>query len=239
LNDLIEFEDVIAELRDGLNDVQFDREQPTRRSTIRRMAWVPAVAASLVLAVVAITPGISDGIAWAAVARPTTPDEQTWITDDCTESLATTPGDWPDTLPPLMTSEVRGNTATLNFAGEGWFVTCVVGELFRSDGYEPGLSVVTMGYDEDLTEGDDRLRFNVLGIAPDPVDGPEGIEATTFVIGVVSEDVARVVIDVGDLGEVEATVSNGWFTAWWPSRQHFVVRGFASDGNPIAEIAKS
>lgn len=239
MNDLIEFEDVIADLRDGLNDVHFDREPPTRRSTVRRMAWVPAVAAGLVVMFLAISPGISDGIAWAAVARPTTPDEQAWITEDCAESLATTPGDWPDTLPLLMTSEVRGNTATLNFAGDGWFVTCVVAELSRNDGYEPGLSVVSMGYDHELTEGDGALRFNILGLAPDPIDGPEGVEATTFVTGVVSEEVVRVVIDVPDLGEVEATVANGWFTAWWPSRQPFVVRGLASDNNPIVEVPTS
>jgi hypothetical protein len=96
-----------------------------------------------------------------------------------------------------------------------------------------------MGYDHELTEGDDRLRFNVLGLAPDPIDGPQGVEATTFVTGIVSEEVARVVIDVPDLGEVEATVANGWFTAWWPSRQPFVVRGLTSGGNPIAEVATS
>lgn len=239
MNDLLEFEDVIAELRDGFHDVHFDREPPTRRSSVRRMAWVPAVAAGLVVVFLAISPGFSDGIAWAAVARPTTPDEQAWISEDCAESLATTPGEWPDTLPSLMTSEVRGNTATLNFAGDGWFVTCVVSELSRNDEYEPGLSAVTMGYDHELTEGNDQIRFNVLGLAPDPVDGPQGVEPTTFVTGIVSEEVARVVIDVPGLDQVEATVANGWFTAWWPSRQPFTVRGLASDGSAVVEVTTS
>jgi hypothetical protein len=239
MNDLIEFQNVIAELRDGLDDVHFDREPPTRRSNVRRMAWVPAVAAGLVVAFAALSPGLGEGIAWAAVARSTTPDEQAWITEDCAESLATTPGNWPDALPPLMTSEVRGNTATLNFAGDGWYVTCVVAEQSRSDGYEPGLSAVTMGYDNELTEGHDHLRFNILGLAPDPIDGPEGIDAATFVTGTVSHEVAAVVIDVPGLGEVEATTANGWFTAWWPSRQPFVVRGLASDGIPITEVTTS
>jgi hypothetical protein len=239
MNDLIEFEDVIAELRDGLHDVRFDREPPTRRSNVRRMAWVPAVAAGLVVAFVALSPGLGDGIAWAAVARSTTPDEQAWITEDCAESLATTPGNWPDVLPQLMTSEVRGNTATLNFAGNGWFVTCVVAGLTANDGYEPGLSVVTMGYDHELSDGNDDLRFNVLGLAPDPIDGPEGIEASTFITGTVSDDVAAVLIEVPGLGEVEATVANGWFTAWWPSRQPFVLRALASGGTPITEVTPS
>jgi len=239
MNDLIEFQDVIAELRDGLDDVRFDHRPPTRRSNVRRMAWVPAVAAGLVVAFVALTPGLGDGIAWAAVARPTTPDEQAWITEDCAESLATTPGNWPDALPPLMTSEVRGNTATLNFAGDGWYVTCVVAELSGSDGYEPRLRVVTVGYDNELTDGNADLRFNILGLAPDPVDGPEGIEASTFVTGTVSDDVAAVLIEVPGLGEVEATVANGWFTAWWPSRQPFVVRGIGSDGTPITQVTTS
>jgi hypothetical protein len=239
MNDLIEFDDMIADLRDGFSDVRFDREPPKRRSTVRRMTWVPAAAVGLVVMFLAVSAVVGDEIAWAAVARPTTPEEQASITQDCDESLATTPGTWPDALPALMTSEVRGNTATLNFAGDGWFVTCVVADLSGTDGQEPGLSVVAMGYDHELTEGNDQLRFNVLGLAPDPIDGPQGVEPNTFVTGVVSEEISRVVIDLPDLGEVEATVANGWFTAWWPSRQPFVVRGFEPDGRLITEVAVS
>lgn len=100
------------------------------------------------------------------------------------------------------------------------------------------MSAVTVGYHEVLTEGDDQLPFNVLGLAPDPIDGPEGTDATTFGIGVVSEEVSKVVIDVADLTEVEA-VANGWLTAWWPRRRPFTVRGFRTDGQPITEVAES
>lgn len=79
---------MIAELRDGLDVVHFDREAPRRRSTIRRKVWVPAVATGLIVVFLAISPGIRGGIAWAAVARSTTADEQAWITEDCAESLA-------------------------------------------------------------------------------------------------------------------------------------------------------
>lgn len=236
MNDLIEFDDVIGELRNGLKDVTYDREPPTRARAARRLAWVTAVAAVLVVTFLAISPGINGGIAWAAVARPLTPDQQAWITDDCAESLAT--DGYSYMLPPLMAGEVRGNTATLTFAGDGWFATCVVSQLTRNDGHEPGLDAIHMSVVEELSEGHDLLRFSVMGMMPDPVDGPEGVEATTFVTGTVSEEVARVVIDVEDLGEVEATVENGWFTAWWPSREPFVVRGIGSDGNPIAEVSE-
>lgn len=57
--------------------------------------------------------------------------------------------------------------------------------------------------------------------------------------GTVSPEITRVAIEVDGLEEFEATIPNGWFTAWWPSREPFVVRGFGSDDHPIVEIAES
>jgi hypothetical protein len=235
MNDLIEFEDVVAELRSGLAEVHFDRQPPRRRRTVRRLAWLSATAAFLMLVLLYVAPGVGDGIAWAAVARPPTAVEQDWITRDCAESLATTPGEWPDTLPELMTSEVRGNMATLMFAGDGWFATCIVEQLTRDDEFAPGLSAIHMGIAADretLATGDDRLRFGILGLMPDALQG------STFVTGAVAPEITEVVIEVDGLGEVEATVANGWFTAWWPSREPFVVRGFGADNNLIAEATQ-
>jgi hypothetical protein len=58
------------------------------------------------------------------------------------------------------------------------------------------------------------------------------------VTGAVAPEITEVVIEVDGLGDVEATVANGWFTAWWPSREPFVVRGFGPDNNLIAEVTQ-
>lgn len=231
MNELIEFEDVVVELRNGLDGVHFDREPPSRRQTTRLMRWAPVALAALAVAIVATSLSFGGGIAWAAEARPPTAAEQAWISRDCADSLAS--DGYPASLPDLMTAEVRGETATLTFAGNGWFATCVVEQLNRSDGLTPGLSAIHMSTGNELPIGDGPIRLAVMGLMPHELSG------TTFVTGTVATGIDQVSISVDDLDQdVQATVSNGWFTAWWPSRQPFVVRGFGPDHTLITEVAQ-
>lgn len=230
MNDSAMFEDVIAELRSGFDQVHYQRPRPPRPRTASTLGWAAAAAAAAAAAVsVAVWAGVAgEEIAWAAEARKPTAAEQAWITDDC---LNTVVAQGKRELPALMASEVRGNTATSTFAGGGWFVTCVVEDLTRDDDIAPFVSVAQWSnVDEFSPQGDGPLRFSAFGLAPGPM------EATTFVTGTVGSDVDRVTISVPELGEVEATVANGWFTAWWPSQDGFQIRAIDPNGDQIAEV---
>jgi len=233
MNDPPMFEDVITELRAGFDDVHYQRPRPQPGTTNPR-GWVLAAAVIAVVSI-AIWAGVTgEEIAWAAAGRAPTATEQAWITEDCKNTVTSreaTDGAELE-LPPLMASEVRGNTATLTFAGSGWFVTCMVDDLAGNDGNAPFVSFVQWSrVDEQLPEGDGPLRFSVVGLSPHG-----SMAATTLVTGTVSLEINRVVVSVPELGDVEATVANGWFTAWWPSRDPFEVRAFDLDGNQIAEV---
>ncbi|MET1233050.1 MAG: hypothetical protein ABWY52_09405, partial [Candidatus Limnocylindrales bacterium] len=43
----------------------------------------------------------------------------------------------------------------------------------------------------------------------------DGDVAVQYVIGRVGAGTGRVVLDVEDIGPVTATLSNGWYLAWW------------------------
>jgi hypothetical protein len=233
MNDLTMFDDVITELRSGFDDVHYQRPRPQLSHTTTPGLWVLAAAVTVVVSI-AVWAGVAgEEIAWAAAGRAPTATEQAWITEDCKRTVATnqTTDSVGLVLPPLMASDVRGNTATLTFAGGGWFVTCVVsvsGQVL--DPRFVNFVLWSLG-GEQLTEGDGPLRFSVVGLWEF-----DSMAGTTLVAGTAAPEVDRVVISVPELGEVEATVANGWFTAWWPSRDPFEVRAINFDGNQIAEV---
>ena len=236
MNDLTMFDDVITELRSGFDDVHYQRPRPHPSHTTTPGRWVLAAAVTAVVAI-AVWAGVAgDEIAWAAVGRAPTATEQAWITEDCKNTVATnqTTDSVELVLPPLMASEVRGSTVTLTFAGGGWFVTCVVEDLAGNslDGDTPFENFVLWSrVDELWPEGDGPLRFSVFTLWPHG-----SMAGTSLVTGTAAPEVDRVVISVPELGDVEATVANGWFTAWWPSRDHFGVRAMNFDGKQIAEV---
>ena len=233
MNDLTMFDDVITELRSGFDDVHYQRPPPQLSHTTTAGRWVLAAALTVVVSI-AVWAGVGEEIAWAAAGRAPTATEQARITEDCKNTVATnqTTDGAESELPPLMTSEVRGNTATLTFAGGGRFVTCVVEDL-AGNGDAPFVNFVlwSMGGDEQLPEGDGPVRFSVVGLFSDG-----SMAGTTLVAGTAAPEVDRVVISVPELGDVEATVGNGWFTAWWPSRDPFQVHAIDANGNQIAEV---
>lgn len=90
---------------------------------------------------------------------------------------------------------------------------------------------MSTGSREELSTGSDQLRFDTVTIGA-PHDSPG--RANTLITGVVGDQVKRVVIEAPSLGEFEATVANGWFTAWWPTTETFEVVAFDAIGNPLA-----
>ena len=234
MNDSAMFDDVITELRSGFDNVHYQgpRPQPSHITTPR--CWVLVAATTAVISI-AVWAGVAgEEIAWAAAGRAPTATEQASITEGCQNTVASreTIDGVELVLPPLMTSEVRGNTATLIFARGGWFVTCVVEDL-AGNGDAPFVNFVlwSMGGGEELPEGDGPLRFRVAGLWD-----LGSMVGTTLVAGTAAPEVDRVVISVPELGDVEATVGDGWFTAWWPSTDPFQVQAIDADGNQIAEV---
>ncbi|HLF43468.1 MAG TPA: DUF3325 domain-containing protein [Acidimicrobiia bacterium] len=225
-----EFSDVITEVRKSFDAIHYDRPAPRRRSPVRRLGWALALVAGTMLAVNAW--GVGDGVAWAAVARPLTAAEQDLLDTECLREVKDSPEPL-TSLPDLVASEDRGYLTSATYASGDWFFTCIVQSPVR---YEDSLPFVAMQWSniDELPEGEEPLKFATLGQSPDPVDGPDFIDPTTFITGTVGSGVQRVTITVPDLGEVEATVANGWFTAWWPSRHPFQVHAIGPNGEPIA-----
>lgn len=228
MNDTKEFEDVVAQLRAGLEPVRFDHpfEAPRRR---RRSGWAGFAALTIVLLIAFLNGGVEEKFAWAATSRPPTAEEQASINKDCADTVSTRPSDatGSSSWPPLMVSEVRGDMITSTFAGGGWFVTCVVEDRNRSGRI---VNLVQWGAENELPEGKGPLRFASMGFMPERAPG------TYFITGRAGPEIANVIIVVAKLGQVEASHSEGWFQAWWPSQEPFVVKGLDSFGKVVVEV---
>jgi hypothetical protein len=225
MDELVRFDDTMVELREAFGAVHYKGLPPSRHRS-RRRAWVGTAVAISVIAVVWTAVGGGERIAWAAEARRPSAEEQASIDQNCQETIAEEEGSRLQTLPPLMTSEVRGDLISSTHAGGEWFVTCVEsvdgGRFVRA---------VFWSHVSELFQGKGAVRFTDMALFP--TDGEPG---SRFVTGTVAPDIARLTVETAGLPEFDATVANGWFTAWWQSGYPFVLRAYEEDGALVTEV---
>lgn len=235
MTDLHEFEDTVRVLKESFDDVHYRRPAPKPEQPSGVPAWVTAAAVMILLSGGLWLMLGRDTAAWAESGRQPTSSESAWMTDQCADLLADTPSIPIETLPALMTAEVRGHTAVFVYADNTSYVTCFARDI-TADEDERLVEVMTAGNREDLSNGSDQLRFDAVTIGP-PQDS-QG-RADTLITGVVGDQIETVVIKTPTLGEFEATVSNGWFTAWWPTTETFEVVALDATGGTVASYEMS
>jgi hypothetical protein len=127
---------------------------------------------------------------------------------------------------------IRSGEITTSGSASGNGPTTVVGGGGSGSGAGPVIagsgptSVSTGGAMVGSTSGsgDSRVRLTQLHLVANGAD-------YTAADGSVASDVAKVGLVLGDGTVVDATVSNGWFAAWWPGSQNATsVRITAADG---------
>jgi hypothetical protein len=133
-----------------------------------------------------------------------------------------------DTALPMIAQDQRGNAATLLFAGGGQLSICL---MARDD---TGQIVAAASGMTRLVPTSSSLSVDSgLGSPATP-----GAPALTIVAGRVDGSVATVTITRTDGVAVTATVSSGYFVAWWPTdAEAKVVRAANSAGAVISSIS--
>ena len=114
----------------------------------------------------------------------------------------------PGVQPVLVDARGAGRLMTV-FAGPGGYAECVYVEVAADGSVTGSLS------------GSGASRFAAL--APGQLESAggggfsdeAGTTAVQYVTGRVGAGAARVVVQVADVGPVAATLSNGWYLAWW------------------------
>jgi hypothetical protein len=167
-----------------------------------------ASAAAATVAVISLTAGASSAFAgWTtspsrpSVARLASAD------GDCKQQLALGPSipHGPAPIPANATpvlSEARGPFTFLIYAGQDFSASCVTGPGFASFSGSQGSDVGT------APAGEIRLSSQHLTTR----DGHE----FTLVEGHAGAGVSAATLRLKDSTQVEASISNGWFAAWWP-----------------------
>lgn len=206
--------------------------RPSRRArsrTVTRLALAGGVAAALALGAV-VVPGISGTpIAyadWTATATPIDRAEALAGMSTCFGKGMGLPSEGPE----VVIGEQRGpwTFVALSWAN-GESGSC----LFRA-APQSGEEALGMGF----FRGDPT---KLVGGRPLPIPTAGSIEANGLLsleqakgdlyqlTGDAGEDVTRVVIHAGQLGDVEATVQDGQFAAWWPEARISPVLPFDPD----------
>ena len=213
----------------ALDGIVVDR--PARRSrsrTVTRLALAGGVAAALALSAV-IVPGMSGTPVayadWTTTATPIDRAEALAGMSTCFDKNI----DVPSELPDAVIGEQRGPWTFIALSwANGESGSC----LFRA-APESGEEALGMAFF--------RGAPTKIGGRPLLVPTPDSIEANGLLpleqsegdlyqlTGASGDDVTRVVIHAGQLGEVEATVQDGRFAAWWPEARISPVLPFDPD----------
>lgn len=196
-----------------------------RRAGRWARALIPAAAAAAVVGMLVLpgSPGTPRAYAsWTPQARPVVGDALTRSSAACRAAMADTErGD--GGVPPELRPDVRAETARTVVAeqrGDFLFVALATASgataqcFLRAD--DPGRVYGTTGSAPTASTppprvlAADRIEAEGGGLA----SGPEGSYA--FAQGRVGSEVRAVTLRV-DGATVHATVSDGWFAAWWPA----------------------
>lgn len=236
MSDLTEYEDTIEMLRSSLSDLRYERPVPELPKRPRISIRTGVVAAAVLIAGSVWLVNQSPDPAWAAAGQIPTADETAALTETCA-AQATEIGTATSELPTLVAAEVRGRTASLVYAAEDRFVTCVAQD-FQSGSDQGRMTAIAEGEIADLEPANGPVRFSILTISDPPAlpGAKEPQSANTWVVGIIEPQVDQVLIETSTLGQFEATVADGWFTAWWPTTESFEIVALDSNG---AELART
>jgi len=135
---------------------------------------------------------------------------------------------WPDpaTLP-MVAQDHRGEVILAFFTDGHIYADCTI----QQNG-ERGYGAIGLG---EL----DTAPFDVLRVVGGmTADGSsDGIPPLRSVIGQAAPEVASVIIERGEGEPVTATVSGGYFLAWWPSSADIMrITAYDNDGNVLGSI---
>ncbi len=220
---------------------QFDRSQfsgPASKRPAHRISLVLAVAAAVVALVVAgivRLPKESPNAfaSWTPVPRAVTPAEMGPIVDACNASSNGDPdsGVAPNPFDAGSAAEIRGEFAMLfetQAEADGPFVQCIA--VKQPEGW---FVFASGSPTASLTDG-----LPVRG-------GGGGSEAFAWDVAGYNPAAAHVDVIVPEVGNVTATVSDGFYFAWWPDEledgdapkpPEYQVRFSDSNGNIIGTI---
>ena len=205
-----------------------DTPVPRRRGPRRAVPRVLVLAAAAVaLALVVSATGVlGGGTAYASwTARPTVLPvaEQEDLARQCREYLSPVPGAGGEGIPTeadvqaarLVLADSRGAWSYVVLSGDGGFeATCLVEEARGIRRLLPGVSsaAASYGFLTPPTPASDAI----VGTGLMSMSTDEGSAWSTE--GHVGGDVAAVTVLTGSGTEVQATVTQGRFAAWWPER---------------------
>ena len=169
-----------------------------------------AVAAGTVLVGGAVLVDFARGgtayASWTPAARVASPQQQARLGWDCMSHLSGT-----GYLIRLV--ELRGSYAyTVLTRADGHEATCLV------ENPDASRLVMVGGYEGTLTQ--DPPSAGLVTNSGRPMTNDNG-DVAFEVTGKAGADVASVSI-VTDIGDVESTLKDGYFAAWWPGRQSLI-----------------
>jgi hypothetical protein len=221
MSDLLE-----QNLRDTLSEraAQIDPAASARLRAIEyhpRRRWVPAlpavgalgVSGTAVAAIAAVTLGSSAAPAFAGwTPRPTSPaaGQLAAAEQACSTNLGT----------PVLT-DTRGPYTVSIYADATSNHTCLEGGSLSIASASSGPSAA------DVPAGQVQL-------AGSGVENSSG-QALTLVEGRIGAGVTSVTIDRSDGSSVLATVSGGWYLAWWPGTAHATTADVTSTSGTVTE----
>ena len=213
----------------SVEELAADRTRTRRRfgrpALVRLSAGGMALAACLAIAAVVLQPfapasqPASVFASWRQV--PTSPDPAmaAWASSHCG-----------DTHLPLIIQDQRGAASLFVFADGSQWVTCTVWTIDSSLGKG---SFSSIGGPSQYSAGG---KLELLTESQNWAVGGEGMDA---IFGQ-APGAATVTVVTADGVEVQASVKDGLFAAWWPVRAfHFPgereIRSYAADGSRIGE----
>jgi hypothetical protein len=190
------------------------RRRPALNLTIGAVATAAAATAAITLFLVA-GPGAHTAFAgWKAAPTPASAGQRQDAETACRQRIAnssrtatgstTKPARMidPSSLR-LALTDTRGPYSLLLFDGSTQMI-CLAGPSFNS---------ITGAYLSSSTS----VPVGQILVGRTSYGGRPGIGAFTVVEGRVSAGVSAVSLQVTDGSQVDSTVANGWFAAWWPN----------------------
>jgi hypothetical protein len=191
---------------------QIDYKPRSRR--IRRPIAFGALAATAgtaatVISIVGLGAGTSTAFAgWTPTPTPASGNDTAAAIAQCKSGLKSPPGPPSGPKPPSMTNlqlvlrDTRGPFTFIILAGANATLSCVTGPQFASISGSAGSGVNTVPAGKVMLTVDHRTTR----------DG----RAYSLAEGHVGRDVTGATLELSDGSRVTASISNGWFAAWWP-----------------------